>query len=407
MSKLVELREDRRKLQAEMIELFKKLEESPNAETAQEIKTRNGVLADLNIQIDGLVELDEIKSNLDADVKAARLPVPHPGSPGGEQPSPFNVRVKSARQLLTEHRVGDIFKGGARGTVRFEYEMFGGADREAKTLLTLSDIAPQAQLDPGFVPYAVESRTVGDLMLQGTTNSNSIQYYEQTTRTNAAVEVAEGSVKPEAAIDFTLRTDPVETIAVWLPVTKQALEDVPFLESMIREELRFMVEQREELQLLVGNGTTPNISGILDRSGIQTQAKGADSTPDAIFKAITLVRNTGFAEPTAIVLHPNDWQGIRLLTTTDGIYIWGPPSQAGADTIWGLPVRVTSNLTENTGLVGAFRPYAKRVRRSAVEVTLSTEHDTYFIYNKVAILAEERLALQVTRPAAFATVTGI
>jgi HK97 family phage major capsid protein len=115
----------------------------------------------------------------------------------------------------------------------------------------------------------------------------------------------------------------------------------------------------------------------------------------------------GFAEPTGVIFHPNDWTAIKLLRTTDGIYIWGSPAEEAADRIWGLAVRQTTGMTENTALVGAFRPHAEVLRRTGITVTLSTEHGTYFIENKVAILAEERLALAVYRPSAFCTVTGI
>jgi HK97 family phage major capsid protein len=115
----------------------------------------------------------------------------------------------------------------------------------------------------------------------------------------------------------------------------------------------------------------------------------------------------GFAEPTGVVLHPNDWTDIKLLRTADGLYIWGNPSDEGPDRIWGLPIRQTTAMTQNTGLVGAFRPWSEVIRREGITITLSTEHSTFFIENKVAILAEERLALAIYRPSAFATVTGI
>jgi HK97 family phage major capsid protein len=185
---------------------------------------------------------------------------------------------------------------------------------------------------------------------------------------------------------------------------------VSFLEGQIRNRLAFFVRRIEEQQLLGGDGTPPNLRGILNRSGIQTQAKGADPTPDTVYKAMQLIRGAagaGFAEPTGVVFHPNDWTAIKLLRTADGIYIWGSPSEDGPDRIWGLPVRQTTAMTENTGLVGAFRPHAEVIRREGVTVTLSTEHSTYFVENKVAILAESRLALAVYRPSAFATCTGI
>lgn len=79
----------------------------------------------------------------------------------------------------------------------------------------------------------------------------------------------------------------------------------------------------------------------------------------------------------------------------------------GPERIWGLPVRITTAETENTALVGAFRPMAQVYEREGITVTVSTEHSTFFVENKVAILAEERLALACYRPAAFCTVTGI
>ena len=192
---------------------------------------------------------------------------------------------------------------------------------------------------------------------------------------------------------------------MFLPVTDEQLEDVPRVRSYIDNRLAFMVRQRLDAQLLVGDGTAPNISGILDRAGIQTQAKGADPTPDAVYKAMTKIRVNAFAEPNAAVFHPNDWQDIRLLRTTDGIYIWGSPADAGPERIWGLRVAQTTALTENTGLVGDFQQ-AELVIRSGVDLAVGFINDD-FQRNRQSIRAEMRAALAVYRPAAFATVTGI
>lgn len=275
-----------------------------------------------------------------------------------------------------------------------------------KTLVTLSDINVPASRRPGIVPFGVDETTVGDLMLQGTTDNNTITYMEETTFTNAAATVAEGAAKPESAVDFTERTDNVRKIATWIPVTDELLADVAGFRSYLEGRLRFMVERAEEDQLLNGDGTAPNISGILDRSGLQTVTSTNDV--DSIYRAITEVRVDGFAEPTALVIHPLSWANIRLAKDSNNQYFGpGPFAPDRTETLWGLPVRVTPLIAEGTALVGAFRPYAQIFRREGVTVTASTEHSTYFTENKVAVLAEERLALAVYRPAAFCKITGL
>lgn len=375
---------------------------------AAEIKRRNTELTELGQQVDRLALLETIGQKTEEQHKRAQEPAWRPDFPGSGgtttsgEPKPF--RAHHLKQMLHESKNYRSFREGLLRSVTIDLP---GAD--FKTLVTLSTINVQADRR-GLVNMALEDRTVADLMVQGTTDNNAFEYYEETTFTNAATTVGEGVTKPESALGYTLRQETVRKIAHWIPATSESLADVSFLESQIRGRLAFGVQRVEEQQLLAGNGVGTNLLGLLNRTGIQTQAKGADPTPDAVYKAMQLIRGaggSGFAEPTAVVFHPNDWTDIKLLRTADGIYIWGNPSDEGPDRIWGLPVRQTTAMTQNTGLVGAFRPYSMVVRREGISITLSTEHSTYFVENKVAILAESRLGLEVDRPSAFATVTGI
>jgi HK97 family phage major capsid protein len=168
-----------------------------------------------------------------------------------------------------------------------------------------------------------------------------------------------------------------------------------------------MARQRLDGQILVGNGTAPNLRGVNNVVGIQTQAKGADPVPDAVYKALVKVRVTGRAFPNACVFHPNDWQDVRLLRTADGIYIWGNPSEAGPLRIWGVNVVESDAQTENTAVVGDWENFSLLAVKRGIEVQVTNSHSTFFIEGKQAIRADMRVALVFLRPAAFATVTGI
>src|SRR5690606_24542993 len=177
--------------------------------------------------------------------------------------------------------------------------------------------------------------------------------------------------------------------------------------SYVNNRLPFMLRQRLDSQLLNGNGTAPNLRGVLNTAGIQTQAKGTDAGPDAIYKAMTKVKVTGRARPDHVVMHSNDWQEIRLLRTADGIYIWGSPLETGQPRIWGLPIVENDVIAEGTALVGDFRNFSELVSRRGIDVQVTNSHDQFFIQGKQAIRADMRVALVVYRPTAFCTVTGI
>ncbi len=262
---------------------------------------------------------------------------------------------------------------------------------------------------PGIVPLLFKRLVVADLIAPGTTESNSVTYMKETTFTNAAAPTAEGAAKPESTLVFDQVTDNVSKIAHWLPVTEEMLEDVSQIRSYIDGRLRLGVALSEEDQLLNGNGTAPNLRGILNRVGLTpAQARGTDTNADAIFKQITTIATTVFVDPDGVVLNPANWQTIMLAKDANGQYYGaGPFAPQQAQTLWGYPVVRTPSIASGTGLVGAFRQASQIFRRGGLRVEASNSHNDYFIKNLVAIRAEERLALAVYRPAAFGTVTGL
>lgn len=365
-----------------------------DADVAAKVVELNKELEDLGKQRDPL-----LKAKVAYERESERDEL-EGGTENADSRKTSNKEAKSIGRLFVDSPAYKKFANGHGPASELDIDL-------KATFSTTAGWAPFSPRGPRLVEFATAIPQVIDLIPKTTTGAAAVVYMEETTFTNAAAETAEGANKPEAALVLTERTDPVRKIAVFLPVTDEAMEDEARVESYVESRLRFMVEQRLNTQVLVGDGTAPNLSGILDRVGIQTQAKGADPTPDAVYKAMTKVRVTGQALPSGAVFHPNDWQEIRLLRTADGIYIWGSPSEAGPERIWGLPVVQEQGLTEGTGLVGDFANFSELAIRRGISVQVSNSHSDYFIKNMQAIRAEMRAAFLVYRPAAFCTVTGI
>ena len=108
-----------------------------------------------------------------------------------------------------------------------------------------------------------------------------------------------------------------------------------------------------------------------------------------------------------MLYHPTNWQTIRLLKTTDGIYIWGSPAEAGPARIWGLPVVETDAVPVGTALVGDFANFSELSTRRGITVQTTNSHSDDFINGKLAMRADMRAALVVYRPAAFVEVTAL
>jgi len=293
---------------------------------------------------------------------------------------------------------------------------------EQKTLLYGSGASSggafvQNDLRPGYIDILQRDLVVMDLILRVPTESDTIEYVREDTFTNAAAMTAEASAttgtsgtKPESALAYSTQTSAVRTLAHWVPVTNRMLADAPAIRGTINGRLLLGLDLELEDQVLTGDGTGENFTGIINTAGINIQGKGTDNELDAIFKARTQIRVTGHGRPNA-VLHPNDWQVIRLTrenaaTGTLGQYLMGPPSQVGAITVWGIPVVESEALTENTGLIGDFRMGCTMFDREQSAIRVGTIDDQ-FVRNMQTILAELRAAFVVYRPSVFTKITGI
>jgi HK97 family phage major capsid protein len=391
------------KLTADTQELFTKDEHgmyTMDAHVLEEINRRNEEMSRLHDEVKQQEEVEGVEAKVRGMYKRTQEPattMQHPGAPGGTYEGPNR---KSVGQLFVESKAFSGFSGNIGPEVHL--------DVETKTLFeTTAGWTPEATRGPRVELTPERSLVVADLPSLTETNQVAIKFMEETTATKAATEKAEGTEYPEAAFVLTERESIVRKIAVWIPVTDEQFEDEPRARDYINNRLTRSINERLDGQLMNGGGVAPDLRGYLNTPNIQTEAKGANPTPDAVHIAIDKVRFTGFAEPDAAVFHPMDWGEIRRLRTADGMYIWGNPSEAGPLRIWGLPVVVTPAIAQGTALVGAFRAYSELALKRGIDIQVTNAHDTFFINGKLAIRADMRAAMVVYRPLAFCSVTGV
>lgn len=362
-----------------------------------------------------------------------------PGKAGGinadELREALGLRTgrKTAGERVTE---GELYQA-AKESGLFDQSRIGhvplgkGLEREElKALITgVSDTSAGAfvQADRvGYYSLPLRPLTVLDLITVGDTDSDLVEFVRMVSMTNNAAETAEaqsiapigdgtggtvtaavGGLKPESAMTFEVVQEAISTIAHWVPATKRALADAGQMRTIIDGMLRWGLGDRLERQIVNGNGVGENLLGLLQQTGMNSVAAGAQSHADKIRHGITEIRLDGF-EPTGVLLNPLNAEEIQLSRTEEGgagtgSYLFGAPNQPGPMTLWGKPVAESAAVPEGTAIVGAFAA-AILWLREGTQVLASDSHMDFFTRNLVAVLAEMRAGFGVPTPAAFAEV---
>lgn len=308
---------------------------------------------------------------------------------------------KSFGQMAAEHEQMRAFaQNGCRGTIRLAMPV-----RNA-----ITSVNPGgggliwSDRETEIVGLPKRQMTIRSLLMPGSTQSNAVEYARQTTRTNNADVVSEGVQKPESNYVWTQETANVRTIAHWVAVSRQAMEDAGQLQTEIDGELRYGLMLAEELQLLKGDGTGQNLEGLVTAATAYSAAFAVTGATMIDTLRLALLQATLAEYPAdGIVLNPTDWARVELTKDGEFRYIFANVMQLAGPQLWGRPVVETQSMDEDEFLVGAFRMAATIYDRMDPEVIASSEDRDNFVKNMITVRAEERLALAIKRSAALIT----
>jgi HK97 family phage major capsid protein len=288
-------------------------------------------------------------------------------------------------------------------TVMFEISTKADLDYLAKstgkTNLTGDVILPD--LDPTLSRVPVREVFIEQIADTAETTSDNVSWVEVVTETGAPASTAELATMPEKDFTFQEFKRPVQKITVTNKHSVEILSDGPALVAAIKGFLAEDVNIVTDTQLLSGNGTAPQLQGVLGVSTdlntlIGGQILVGATHADVLRIGMTKIRVAGKGKfrPTHVVLNPVDVENIELIKATDGQYVLPPFVSADGTRIGGAMVIENTAITAGTFLMGDFRKLHVR-RKGGVEIEITNSDGTDFVKDIITVKLRRRLAAYV------------
>lgn len=253
---------------------------------------------------------------------------------------------------------------------------------------------------PGIIANPSRKLHVRDIpaLPKGTTSGTRFDYLKENGAGEGGITpVAENAMKPQVDLHLIEASAPVEVIAGWLRISNKMLNNVPGLVSFLQARLLEKLLIVEDDQLINGNGTSPNISGITDAGNFTAAAGAATADIEQLVQAISQLEELE-RNPDAILLRPSDFWAIAL-TKAGGSGEYDLPGIVsfvdGQLRVAGVPVYRTTAMTVDKFIVGDFGMGAMLLQRSAPRIEFFREDGTNVRENKVTVRIEEEIAFPI------------
>lgn len=338
------------------------------------------------------------------DLDAIRQDVTAIKSDLGERAKPGRRISKSAGEAFVE---SDAYKG-VLGTSLERVTPVSVPSFHRKALFTADPLGeidaftyPNARVWD-FVTEPERDLHIRDLLPVIPTSSPALDYVVRTgNRWTAGVQESEGDVKLEQALAFEVKQATPVTIAHWLPITKQAIRRTPQLRAYIDNELRYGIKLKEDEQLLYGDGSAGNLTGLMVNAHVQTYNRGVvgDTRIDTLRRAVTQLRVLHFRS-TGVVINPTDWEAIELQKDNEDRYLWVTVPEGGVQRLWRVPVIDTVAMNADEFLMGDWRIAAHLWDLEAARVEVGYKDDD-FVRNRLVVLGEEDIIFTTELPRGF------
>ncbi|MBO5638770.1 MAG: phage major capsid protein [Oscillospiraceae bacterium] len=234
-----------------------------------------------------------------------------------------------------------------------------------------------------------------DFFANAIISGNAITYFRQGAYEGSPAVTAEGGKKPQNSTSFTPTTLPLSKIAAYIKETDEILWDQDFLASEVQNSLIYHLGTVEDSTIVT---TVAGTSGI----GAVTYDSATEQLADGIIAGIMNVKQNSAYDASVVIMNPADYLAALKAKDANKQYIgggyfsgaYGNGGYAMPTSIWGVPVFCNSNITAGTAIVAA-RQAVKIWRKDGLDVKLYEQNEDDALYNRVTLLAEERLACAV------------
>lgn len=375
--------------------------DSVNEKNAGEVKNLTDQVSDLKSQLEAAKEgtvSKEYAEKLQDHVDQIEAKLKKGGLNGGMQTKSFNdvladavtenedayqkfLRKETKSFALELKAVGDMGTANVTGGSRYGQVMAPGIRERQNRKVHLSDILPGGAIGPG----------------------NTFTFMRENGNGEGAIApVAEGAMKPQLDLDLIEATVNVETIAGWLRVTRKAMNNIPGFISFLQSRLPQKFQNALDNQILYGNGTTPNIKGILTAGNfVASTAAGSQKLIEKLIDDVATLEDTYERDANGILLRPIDYYGFfKNKATGSGEYDLpqGVTFVNGQMSLFGIPVYASTAITAPDYIVGDFNQGAQLLTQEGMRVEFFEQDGTNVRENKVTVRIEGNYALPVYGP---------
>ena len=277
-------------------------------------------------------------------------------------------------------------------------------DVKARNIVTLAGIGGQAAQ---FANNDISARNVErplnllDMVSFLPVEGEYVPLFRESAYTIMADVVEEAQEKPESDLEFGIVDLKTGTIAHWIKVSIQLLNDMPALAAYMEGRLAYGVRLKLEYKIINGDtkktGARSFIGLLESNQSLSVTNEKGDTNIDVFSRAKATACASGIL-PEAIVLNPEDWGKTERIKGSDGHYLFGAPGSAVQPVVWGLPVVLSGAMPVGKYWCGNITIGVSAHMLEDVTVELSTEDGDNFTKNLCTIRAEARAACGVALP---------